>query len=212
MASDRGQFNRALRKWIELHDGGERSMSVQAGRVAILASGYALGETSQERNAEKKYFKHEAHTLQRNLELRGINSVIRNRFTYDDAVEVIQDHTVSSIITIGNGTLSSVWIAQHERLDWIDVGNASTHLKTGLFIQRHCGHFVRELSVPLGTFAISRHSNVLAARDYYLPTEMSDEDEHRIQTLHPLERLDYRTVKSLFPYTKEDKDDLPSES
>lgn len=90
-------------------------------------------------------------------------------------------------------------------LDWTHIAAASTHLKTGRFSQRHCGQSVRDLSVPLGTFAMMRHDSVRAAVNRYLPTFMEQEDEYDIQTIHTQERLNYRAVKALLPHQNLEK-------
>ena len=205
MASDKSQFNQALKKWDYLQELGRYSEPIQRGDVAILVSGYGLAAEDISAREEVAHFQTEALEMATSCQLRGIGAFIINRFTYADVQTVMEDQSISSIITIGNGDLSSVYMDDGNSLDWRHIAAASTHLKTGRFSQRHCGQAIRDLSVPLGTFAMTRHDNVRAAVNRYLPTFMEQEDEYEIQTIHTHERLDYRTVKTLLPHQNFEK-------
>lgn len=197
MASDRSQYNRALRRWDSLHDQQAYSAPVNDGDVAILYSDYVMGN-KDEKEIEWNAFREEAYNIATLLGARGISSEVFDAFTLDDAAEVLADPDFSSIVVIGNGNLSETYAHGGTSFDWRFVAEHATHLKTGRFTQRHCGQAIRELSVPLGTFALCDHSSVYAAYDTYLPTTMTDEYEAAIQRLHPYTRLGYRALKNMF--------------
>ncbi len=208
MASDRSQFNQALKKWDTLHAEEHFSVPVNQGDVAILCSDY---ECTDPINGipESVRYKMEAEQIARNLIQRDIPSEIYYGFTEHDVHDVLTDPTISSVITIGNGNLSETYAHGGDSIDWRFVSLASDHLKTGRFTMRHCGQSIRQLSVPLGTFAMSDHSNVFGAHNTYLPTIMRPEDEAAIDRLHIYRRIGYRTVKNLFQQMHFAKDEEP---
>lgn len=198
MASDRAQYNRALRRWDELHAENAYSVPVEHGKVAILSSnfqmeGYSCGVD------EAEAFLNDALNLQEELRSCEIEADVFYPYTLDEAAYVLEQPMYSSVVTIGNGDLSSTYTSSGDKLDWHFVAQNATHLKEGNFIQRHCGHAIRTLPVPLGTFALTRHSNVLAAFEYTLPTIIDEGDERMIKRLHRYRRLGYHTIKYLFP-------------
>lgn len=197
MSSDIKNFNRALSHWDRLqHD---QSFSDEHGDVAILCSGYTIELTDDEELEQLYAFEDEAKQIEKALLELHIGAFVLKRFTLSDAIEVIRDPLVAGVITIGNGNLSSVYIADNEDLDWLKVAQESTHLKTGLFMQRHCGTYSRSLNVPMGTFLMSSHANVLAAAGESLPTVLDIRDEYKITRLHREVRLEYGQVQQLFP-------------
>jgi hypothetical protein len=192
MASDRSQYNRALRKWDELHEAQKYSIPSDDGCVAILWSDYVLNDD------ERVAFEEDAYLVSGDFAGLGIESQIFPAYTLNDASKVLQHPEMTHIITIGNGNLSTSYAHDGGRFDWQFVSRYSSHLKTGRFVQRHCGQPIRELSVPLGTFAMARHSDVYAAYGRPLPTRIAMEDEQNIVQLHPYRRIGYRAVKNSF--------------
>lgn len=175
------------------------------GYVGILCSDYWCEDKS-----ETDAFMSEGHDIARELAMVGIESHLIPRYTVQQAVDVIRDPEAFSIITIGNGNLSTAYAHNREKLTWQHISDATTHLKTGRFVQRHCGHVVRNFPVPLGTFALSSHANVYAAYNIALPTVMGLEDEDYIQAVHTHRRLGFAALMSDLPFirtTKEDDDD-----
>lgn len=206
MASDRRQFNQALRRWDALHEKGAYSLPVDEGGVAILCSGYGLGEPDQKAR-EVQAFEAEAKRIADLVYSRGIDVAEFYDFDEHDMIQVLTDRTFSSVITIGNGNLSETYGYGGDGIDWRFVSLTSDHLKLGRFTMRHCGQAIRNLSAPLGTFAMANHSDVFAAYATYLPTVMEDEDEYRIQRLHSHRRLSYHAIKNMFQQIIPDKDE-----
>ncbi|MEP6710528.1 MAG: hypothetical protein ABJA64_02320 [Candidatus Saccharibacteria bacterium] len=208
MASDRNQFNRALKKWDMLHEAGNFGASVRNGELAVLCSSYSNRDTPNERLEERGYFEREAHQMVCFFRGQGMGAFVINKLSFDDAIDVIKDTSVSSIVTIGHGDLSSIYIDREHKLDWGDVSRESTHLKTGVFTQRQCGQFLRDLSVPMGTFVMANHKQVHAvAGDSFTPENYGPREEDKIKPLHSEERLSYRTIKWLFERQEFEKND-----
>lgn len=210
MADDRSQFNQALRKWDTLHTEASYSLPVDEGDVAILCSDFEMGEPVND-VPESVIFKREAERIADTLMQRDIPSEIYYGFTTNDAQDVLTDPTFSSVITIGNGNLSETYAHGGVSVDWRFVSLASDHLKTGRFTMRQCGHAIRHLSAPMGTFAMSDHSDVFAAHGKYLPAVMEASDERLIQRVHTHRRIGYGTIKNLFQQIELAKDDEQTE-
>lgn len=211
MASDREQFASALKKWDTLQQEGEYSAPSDMGRVAILVSGYGMKEDLVERLKEVDSYQHEGYMLYNYLLEIGILSYVIERFNKYDMLEVLGDTETASIVTIGNGDLTSIFTSETRLIDWQLVADSTTHLKTGFFEQRHCGAASRNLSVPLGTFAMKSHSSVFAALNQGIPTVITPESQSAINRLHNYDRLTYQAVKTIFPQLQVEKDKTASE-
>ncbi len=199
MASDRVQYRQALNHWDALQQQQRFSVPPDEGTYAILCSDYGLGNTYDGSiEDERRAFAVEGQEIAASLTHRGIPNKLFQAYTLDDARTVLADPKISSVITIGNGNLSETYCTGEDYLDWQFVAVHTTHLKTGRFVQRHCGHCAYDLSVPLGTFALADHSNVFAAYGNVLPTEMTEADEELIQRVHTERRLTYAMVKLFF--------------
>jgi hypothetical protein len=99
---------------------------------------------------------------------------------------------------IGNGSLSALILEVNERYEWQEVAAATTHLKTGVFIQRQCGGLTRSLNVPMGLFVVSNPMNVYAAVGVeFYPLSLDDPENDRIQPVFRNEPVGYRTIKAL---------------
>jgi len=207
MANETVRFKRALKKWDTLHAEKAYSAPVESGAVAILASDRALAdekgeqaskEDIEEATNERQAFLEEAQRIAETLTAEGVDNQIFPAFTMENVTDVLADRSISSVITIGNGNLSEVWAHQGLYISWDFVADNATHLKTGYFIQRQCGQLAYHLSVPLGTFALTDHSNVFAAHGKYLPPVLTPKHEASIMQLHSERRLGLETVKRLF--------------
>lgn len=75
----------------------------------------------------------------------------------------------------------------------------SDHLKQGYFVQRMCGNYNRDLSVPLGAFAVTSMSNIIAAPGVAFCPEIDPNDEHKLRNITHKPFLGYREIKELFP-------------
>ncbi|AHB42736.1 hypothetical protein RAAC3_TM7C00001G0898 [Candidatus Saccharibacteria bacterium RAAC3_TM7_1] len=208
MANDKVRFERALRKWDTLHEEKAYSVPRGSGVVAILASDRALAdekagtEDLEAAMRERQAFQDEAYRIAETLTTNGVGTRLFPAFTLENVSEVLADPSVSSIVTIGNGNLSEVWAHQGVCVSWDFIADHTTHLKTGYFMQRQCGHVAYHLSVPLGTFAMADHSNVFAALDKYLPPVLTPADEAYITQLHDERRLGIEAVRRLFALDK----------
>lgn len=209
MASDRQQFERAIDNWENLHDQHAYSMPAELGRTAIICSYYKLGHDEESKNSKQnlkdiKIFRKEAMKYgDMIIENGGEVEVILNAQPQDVA-EVVKDPYISHIITIGNGTLSTFFIDQSSvdgQIDWRYIAAKADHLKTGNFIQRHCGAYSRNLSVPLGAFAVYDHRNVYApVGTGFYARGLNHPHNDYIRPVAGWPRLDYHYIKDNFRY------------
>lgn len=205
MASDRDRFKFALKGWEILHDYKQFSVPREQGKVAIFCAtpseaGFDSPGNRKKQRKDFKIFTREASTIAGSInDENRIAEIIYNPVDSDFS-EVLQDPSFSDIITIGNGTLG-VFFVEGEPcdFDWFDVAMEADHLKTGLFIQRHCGHFGRNFNLPLGTFAVSSFSNVIApAGNFFYPRGLQHPDNDLlIRALEDVE-ITYSSLKAHF--------------
>lgn len=177
MASDSTRLQRAYEKYEKLAQDERFSVSPEAGRVAIL-----LSEDSQF-IAPEEVFIEEALTIANRYQKGGNEVDIVACSDKDEALDQIADETVHTIVTIGDGSFSEFWLPQTSKsrrnacIDWWDISRASTHLKTGYFIHRTCGHFNRNVNLPPGTFLMADRRNIIGAFGRYVDNEKPNEDE-----------------------------------
>lgn len=181
MASDKQQFERATQKWERLQADKAFSVPRHMGRTAIVYSTF-FGLNDEEKENDRFLFSKEADDLRKRLSRHKRRSFIVEEVTGDDMRYILTDPMVSSVVSIGHGALSYMYLdngvmirdgkqIQNDRFDWRDVAESADHLKTGIFTQRHCGNFSRRLSVPLGCFAMTAHHNVYAPVGQYFSVE-----------------------------------------
>ena len=198
MAGDRIQYRRALERWDSLHNAQQFSLAKDIGYSAILYSLYSF-EKDDEANEEIQIFHDEAHRIADETTLDGKRTAVIKGINEASLNEVLTEQEVSSITLIGHGDFSSVYMDSGEKYDWRDVSRNATHLKLGSIVQRFCGNYLREASVPFGTFALSDHHNVLAAKNYSFCPEDDPSDESRLEPVTFRRRLEYNDIKRLFP-------------
>lgn len=199
MASDRQQFNTALRKWDGLRRDREYSDPPEYGKTAVLYSGESLYREPANQREEIEAYEAEAYRIDYELRKRRVAAFVIPRIELDDFYDVLRDKTVSDIIMIGNGAIDAFMIKEGYWLSWQDVSAQSTHLKQGKFVQRFCGNLYDNLNVPFGTFAMHEHRNVQAAVGFSLPTHMTAANEALIKHVHDEVQLNYHRTKELFP-------------
>ena len=205
MPGNRQQYKRALEKWDSLHEAGSYSVPESVGEVAILFSCFDYAN----KKADIDEFEAEAYDIDEIVTSGGHRSIvipIRNSEAIDTA---IADPWISTIVAIGHGALSYIYSnnnahgrKDNNRYDWLDASRASTHLKTGHFVQRHCGNETRLLSVPLGTFVMASHASVRApVGSDFTPASLDDVENKLIRPVCQEDRLSYDCIKKYFDNT-----------
>ena len=207
MAGDSHQYAEALRNWQLLHDYNAYSVKKEQGTTAVFCSYftdiyYDMPYNKKLANREIKTFRKEALKIAELILKSGrCVEVILNAMPRD-FIEVIQDPMFSDIITIGNGSLSCLYMQDNERanlFDWNDISQAADHLKTGRFIQRQCGNFTRRLSVPLGLFAVADHRDVYAALGVNIaPRGLQHQDNNLIVPVTDYSPMTYKDIVTDF--------------
>lgn len=208
MAGDKQRFNRALEKWDALKANDYLSMPKEIGQVAIFCS-YAVIDIVHDKlykrgKKDVANFRKEAFAIADRLKAQEYCATVILNASLGDFASVLQDPKVSSIITIGHGDLSTLLIGDDKNLsevDWVDVSNYTDHLKTGQFVQRQCGSFTRDLSVPLGLFSVSNHSDIIAPSGMsFTPYGLDHPDNDFLMPVTDNPRLNYREAKNTFSY------------
>ncbi len=216
MPGDRKEFDRANNRWQQLHEQQAYSMPAELGKVAIMCSYNYDASASEYDDIEE--FASEAFEFEQHYRLRQRDVEIIEDANSDDMRSILRDPSFSSVITIGHGALPYIYMHNgkrrlfspdgdfetvNNRVDWRDVSRMADHLKTGAFVQRHCGNYARRLSVPLGTFAVVSPSNVWApVGSYFSPRNLQDPENKRMRRVAELPSLTYEYVKHMFDYNE----------
>ena len=207
MAGDKQNYKKALDKWDHLRHEKFFSVPRDIGRVAIFCSFAVIdivGDKSYRRGKKdvKVFYKEALALADRLSALDYATDVILNASSNDFEL-TLQDPTVSDIITIGHGNISSLLLGSEDvsSVDWQDISYYSDHLKTGQFVQRQCGNFARNLSVPLGLFCVSDHTNVIAPFGMsFTPYGLDHPDNELLSSVTDSTRLGYHEAKEIFTY------------
>ena len=178
MASDKQQLQRATRRHKTLLRSETLSRPQTEACVGILCSYDAT-------RREVKAFRSEALSLADRYLTTGSYAVeVALNATSSDTVSMIQSPHITDIVVIGHGSLTDVDFPEGS-MDWWDASIQTTHLKTGQFVQRICGHFSRRLNVPLGTFVVADQRQVIApVKEYFQPKGLLHIDNELLQAAH----------------------------
>lgn len=215
------RFEKASARWDQLHRDEAYSVPDAMGVIAIVCS--QSFEHAEKNDA--KGLVNETRIVASDLQAQGRKVLAVKNGTGSDIRSMLKDPTISSMILIGHGNLSSFFVADGMRpngkkppvakmsMNWWDIARAADHLKTGVFIQRHCGTLSNILSVPLGTFAMSYHGNVLAPVGYeFDPTTDTDFDgEPQLRPFADTRKLSLDYVLDRTESAEEDTDDEPQD-
>ena len=206
MARDRRRFQDAYYKRMEMLEAGSIGAPVAEGIAVILCSYYSdWGDDEKaETHAREdiRTFRKEAYSLVSLLGRLGTVAEVILDATKADIDYILGDPSVASIYTIGLGNLSSLLLpgAYNDIYDWTDVADAADHLKTGFFVQRHCGNLVREFNPPLGMFAVADLRNVIAPVGYsFEPSDLYDSVNDLLIPVFESETTSYREIKNDLP-------------
>jgi hypothetical protein len=182
----------------------------ELGRTAILCSFYDKvydGDPEKAKiraHRDIKLFRKEALKIaDLTIEEGGEVEVVLNA-QVEDFEATFKNPWISDVIVIGHGDLSTLWVNNpndKDKYDWQYVSEDSDHLKTGAFTQRHCGLYRRDLTVPLGTFAMADHRSVIATPGFeFHPRGLWHPDNSYLEQISPLEQLSYDYIKSNYRY------------
>lgn len=185
MASDRQRYRAAVAKRELLKNDGFFSVPSEIGRTAIISSLFTDEGLDTERGTtELESFRQEAYALADMVSARDGIPELAVDASRGDINRLIKDPDVSDIYVIGNGSLSTLILDVRDYYDWLNVSNATDHLKLGKFIQRQCGGLTRQFNPPMGLFAVSHPGDILAALDdAFYPESLSDPVNAKVQSV-----------------------------
>jgi hypothetical protein len=174
---------------------GKLSLPSGEGVLSIIVSGRGtypgiLDHETVEREHEARL--QEAKAVKKKLEHQHKGGVlIRPRAYIQDIKFDLADPIVTDLIFMGHGTINGICTDDDSRyFSWQDASRASNHLKQGVVEQRMCGHFSSDisLSVPMGTFLVSKLADLRAAVGVVLPlADASNSREHLFETVFTAE-------------------------
>ena len=164
----RRRFDTRYRKYESLKRSGNVSRPLTERSVAIIVGrGIELRNTSlystEDYYDENLDLKHEAERLAASITSGQADATIVTMPTKAEVASLVQDPTVTDLIFLGHGSLGSFDLTQNVRLAWPDLARYADHLKQGSVVQRTCALFTRPVNVPLGTFIVNDHRNIMAA-------------------------------------------------
>lgn len=197
MANDRLQFKKAWTKRQRLYEEGIFGLPVHEGFGAILVSTYATGgKDSAEKRRQRLAFTEDAERVAKKLKTTGLVTEIIEA-TKRNIERTIKNPEITSVITIGHGTLSGLYDNRGTLYNWSHVSADATHLKRGMFFQRQCGVTLANLPVPLGLMAVTDPAHVIAATGEGLPDVLTPEHEALFQPVFSTAGVTYEIIKSL---------------
>lgn len=164
---------------------GKVSLPTGLGKLAIIVSRVpdhrrdAADPREQHRVflEEAKLLEAERKPWHQGVEIRRIANIIDMKLDFGDP-------EVTDIILIGHGCISALWAEGGQNFDWRMAAKAATYLKQGRIEQRMCGDWPNKrpvdtesprnnprdaYTVPLGTFAVTDLTNVIAATAKVIP-------------------------------------------
>ena len=200
MASDRQKFRVAVAKHEMLRREKHCSVPPEFGKTAIVSSVFTDEDLDTERGVtELESFRREAYSLADLVIARAGTPELAVDASRDDIDRIIKDPDISDIYVIGNGSLSTLILDVRDYYDWLNVSEATDHLKLGKFIQRQCGGLTRSFNVPMGLFAVCRPSDVHAALDdAFYPASLDDPVNEKIQPVLNMARpVTYEEIKAI---------------
>lgn len=198
MAGDRKQYERSLRRWDELHERQAYSAPSELGTMAVMYSLCRMKATEAEHIEEIKTFRDEAHEIEQGIRFLGGHAAVFSGINYQSLGEVLTNPGYSGIVLIGHGDFSSVYGDNERIIDWREIASMATHLKRGSVVQRFCGTYARNASVPFGTFVVSDHRDVIAAPGHVFMPELYENDERLLRSVSPKPRMIYEDIKNFF--------------
>jgi hypothetical protein len=210
MASDSNQYERALTQWHELRKQREFSVPSNIGTVAIFYTQavydsrlFEGGDSESVREKELEMYKDEAYIISDALYEEGYDVELIEGPTKLDFFDVLDDRRVSSVITIGSGSLQSLILDVKDNdiiqtVTWRDVARTMSHLKLGFFEQRQCGHIMPKCAaIPLGVLAMAEFSSVSAAAGEYFTPEVAYGNNDKIRQITTMPFLTYKEIQVL---------------
>jgi hypothetical protein len=155
----------------ELLQRGKVSLPIGQGLLSIIVSGAKGTKYESDDLIARNYAARLSEAEQIASDRAGTygDIVIRPRATQKVLINDFRNPEISDVILIGHGSISKIWLDHNGEgsandFSWLNVAHSVTALKAGKVEQRMCGHFANSThSVPLGTFAVTQFSNVLAA-------------------------------------------------
>lgn len=195
MASDRRIYNARLRVWQQLRDSGEFSVPASQGTMAIISS----SDADPDAPGEPDIFHEEAEQLAARFMAIGKPTRLILGVEWEQMTEVIQDRSISDVYLVGHGTLSCFSVSEKQEYDWFRASVDTTHLKTGLWVQRTCGVIRRLFSPPAGLLVVSNHRQVYAAvGSRFEPKSLDDPVNALLKPVTNNRIMKYDDIKAAF--------------
>lgn len=206
MAGDRIRYETALDAWRNNFDSGNFSVPREHGAVAVLVPYVEHKNIDRDQDEQLPSLEREAFDVADMVTEQGRKAQVAINAKSADFETVLSETSISDIVLIGHGCLSSVEVDnpnKENRLDWEDLSKMATHLKTGRFIQRVCSTLPRDLNVPLGLMVVNDHRNVRALVGQRVTNDSLDKfGDTELLPVTNLPKMEYEDIKKEFPKRK----------
>lgn len=151
--SDSTRLRKAGRKWRHLKAHAEFSAPLEERLVGIIV---AIPDVDEfERSNDEQEFFSEAEELLERSRSEGFRAEVHIGETRDGVAAFIGDRAITDLVFIGHGHLSRLRLGDDNNFNWFHLSRSLNHLKQGFVIQRFCGGAWDNVSIALGTFAVS---------------------------------------------------------
>jgi hypothetical protein len=206
MAGEVYQFEKAIQKWDALQDRRQFSVESVDGYAAVIHSLHRHHKRHAKHKKEMEVFETEAIQIASGIAMMGGNALVLAGINHPNLYALLSDPECSDIILIGHGNFSDVTGDNGESFGWNYISGNADHLKRGSIVQRFCGHFNEDLSVPFGMFGVSDHRNVIAPVGRIFAPENNIDDESLLRPVSYKPRLSFEDVRLAFGNLRDDID------
>lgn len=169
---------------------GNISLPSELGKLVIVVSSRATWPTlldPDQKRMDHNLRMHEAERIKAERLKNHAGVVIRPRAYIRDMKFDFADPEVSDLCLIGHGSINGLLTDDDGKyFDWRHATKAARYLKQGKIEQRTCAGFPNDLKypVPLGSFAVTDPTNVVAAVGKIVP--LPAPGESRDHLFHPV--------------------------
>lgn len=166
------QIIRAAERRECLLEAGRLSLESGLGQLVIIVSQAPSYKaiTQYTPKQQWRHFMNEAERLAQERTDDHQDVLIRPKAVIGDMKLDFANPEVTDLILIGHGSIDSLWVdGSNKYFSWHQAAKTTTDLKQGKIEQRMCGNFPLGYNVALGTFAVSRLTNVIAAPGTIVP-------------------------------------------
>ena len=173
--TDRGRLSKASKEWRQRFDNKQFGAPPEEYFLGIVAASRQVPKEAQS-NCEYE-FTLEAEQILERVRSQGRQADICIAESKDAVASFVGNRAITDLVFIGHGHLTKLRLGDDSHLTWFNLFKYLDHLKQGHVNQRVCGGAYDDVSVALGTFAVSDMRNVFAPVNRgFEPTSLDDRE------------------------------------